>query len=121
MPFEGISKELERFIRQHVRTAEQLEVLLLLRRAPEECWSPTLVAGELQIEIASAARRLQDLAARGLVASDRSPGRYVYALSAPELSRLVDELAQLYTERRDALISAAFTELEDCNDGLRRA
>jgi hypothetical protein len=108
---EGLSEELLGFIRQHVSSIEQLEVLLLLRRDPAQTWEADGVAAELRIQPRSAAARLDSLTKAGL-ARHLSPA-YVFDASNPELTKLVDALAEAYQTHRVTVIQTIFAKPAD--------
>lgn len=110
MGTQGIPDEVEAFIREHIHSIEQLEVLLLLKRSPNEVWSAELVARELRIDAESAARRIEDLVGRGLIGSASFTDRYCYAPKSPELDRCVEGLTRAYGDRRVSVIALIFTK-----------
>jgi predicted transcriptional regulator len=105
----AIPEDVERFIAEHVHSVEQLEILLLLHRTRARAWSPDEIARELRIDAGSAASRLEDLRARGLVAANGSP-TYVYAPTSLEGDSVVTKLATTYSERRVAVINLIFSK-----------
>lgn len=104
----GFPEIVESFVRTHVRSVEQLEVLLLLRRAQNETWTPETMARELRIDVASARRRLEDLRRAGFARDGDFHGRFVYALGSAERERALDLVAQAWTDRRASLITLIF-------------
>ena len=99
------------FVARHIESVAQLEVLLLLRAAPEKGWTAAEVASALVIQPESvAAGWLQDLAARGLA---REQG-HSYRYHPPEdLRRTLDELAESYAKYRVTLVSLIFAKPSD--------
>jgi hypothetical protein len=99
----------QEFVRAHIQSVEQLEVLLLLfRTAPQE-WSAVAVSRELRIDPVSAARRLDGFHA-GELLHVRAGGEalcYRYA-ATPERDATVRLLADYYSERRTRLIEFIF-------------
>lgn len=100
----GIPEDVRRFLLQCIDSVEQLEVLLLLHRTPDQVWSPEAVAQALYSNTASIARRLAGLDVSGLVASDESRS-YRYQPSTAALEDTVTLLAETYRERRVAVIT----------------
>jgi hypothetical protein len=110
----GIPESVRRLIADHVKSVEQLEVLLLLRAHPDRDWSGEEVSRTLQSQPESAAARLADLAARGFCApSAESEARYRYAPATAALARAVDELADCYARRRHTVITLIFESPSD--------
>lgn len=110
----GIPEAVRRLIADHVKSVEQLEVLLLLRANPDRDWNGDEVSRTLQSQPESAAARLADLAARGFCARrGEGENRYRYAPATAALARTVDELADSYAKRRHTVISLIFESPSD--------
>jgi hypothetical protein len=107
----GIPDNVAQFIGDHISSLEQLEVLLLLAASGPREWDGGSVARELRIDPNSAAGRLEDLAARGLVV-ERS-GRYRFEPASQELADVVRLLAETYAERRVSVITLIFSKPSD--------
>jgi hypothetical protein len=105
----NLSDDLERFIRQEIRSIEQLEVLLLLSSKPEKWWSETEVFDVIRSSLLSVRDRLAELSAAGLLKRlDVHPLAYRCAPNTPERTRLIDELAEAYHRSRLAVIDAIY-------------
>ena len=97
---------MRRFIAQHIHSAAQLEVLLLVRAMPEREWSAHEVARARVSTPKMAEQLLEDLRARGLVTA--KDVRYRYA--PPEsLAAVVDDVAEAYSTRRVAVLGLIFS------------
>lgn len=106
----GLSDRVTRFIGEHIDSVEQLEVLLLLRRAAGQEWTADDVARELRIAAASAGGRLEDLERRGILArSDGKAGAFRYSPQKGEVDDSVGDLAAAYAERRVTVINLIFS------------
>jgi hypothetical protein len=111
----GIPERVRAFVREHIQSIEQVEVLLLLfRTAPRE-WTAMATGRELRIDPVSAARRLTDFQSHGLVQA--RPGDeallYWYDGASGSLDRAISELAAAYRERRTALINLIISTPND--------
>ncbi len=96
---------------QHINSVEQLEILLLLRRCSDRSWDAAAVAEELRTSEGSAAKRLDDLRAGGLVAESSESGQaYHYAPSSQWKRAAVDKLADLYAEAPFRVIDMIFAK-----------
>jgi predicted transcriptional regulator of viral defense system len=104
----GITDGVERFVRAHIHSVEQLEVLLHLRAQAARAFTADELARELRIHAASAQDRLEDLKGRGLLASPEG-GAYRYQ-PPPALAGDVDALARTYAERRVSVINLIFSK-----------
>jgi hypothetical protein len=104
-----ITPEVERFIRAHVHSVEQLEVLLLLSGAADRQWSAAQVSQQLQRQVDSVAGRLHSFAEQGLLqASGESPRLYRYSPGDSDRDA-IRALEQAYRIRKDAVIQLIFT------------
>jgi len=62
-----LPQDVEAFIRGHIRSVLQLEVLLLLHKVPERWWTPEEVDRELRSAVATTRQVLHDLCNAGLI------------------------------------------------------
>jgi hypothetical protein len=106
-----LSEELLAFIRQHIHSVEQLEMLLLVRREKGD-WTPEKVSEEMRTALPSAFDRLADLEQRGLLVSHRNGTgpAYRYAPKSGELEQIVSSLADAYAERKYTIIDLIFSK-----------
>lgn len=104
------SEALRAFIRKHISSVEQVEVLLLLSRTSPREWSAVTVGRELRIDPVSAARRLADFHEQGLVSVRVTDEAilYWYEGSSPADDRMIAELDREFRDRRMSLISLIF-------------
>lgn len=111
----GLSDELRAFIREHITSVEQVEVLLLLYRSSPREWSAVAVGRELRIDPVSAARRLSDFQERGLISVRATDEALVYWYegSSPADDRRIAELDREFRDRRTTLISLIFSSPSD--------
>ena len=115
-----ISEPVRRFIAQHIHSAAQLEVLLLLRAVPDREWSVDDVARAQVATARMSEQLLGDLDRRGLVARDSESGRYRYAPPG-NLSGVIDGLAEAYATRRVAVVGLIFSKPSAAVTGLAEA
>ena len=99
----NIPDDIHRFLLANIESVEQLEVLLLLWRGADTDWTAEAVARALYSQPSSVARRLATLHHKGLLA--QTDGRYRYAPKTDALGETVTRLADLYRERRVAVIT----------------
>ena len=85
------------FVREHVRSVWAVELLLLLRRDPERCWSPPDLVSELRASTSLVADNLQRFETSGLIAPE--DGCFRYAPASPVLEALCAQLESAYRER----------------------
>ena len=107
-------KEAQSFIADHVTSAEQLEVLLLLHGNPGTDFTAAEVSQRVYTVPAAATLRLEELVAAGLLQSDRaSDPRYRYAPQSARLGERVDALARAYRADRVGVIRFIFAKPVD--------
>ena len=117
--FQGVTgsalpQRVQRFLMTHIDSIEKLEVLLLLRNRTDREWTASAVALELRITEASAAARLEDLAASGLlVLTGEEPASYRYSPIRSDDVRDISELATTYAERRVSVITFIFSRPQE--------
>jgi predicted ArsR family transcriptional regulator len=100
----GLPDDVHRFLYQYIDSVEQLEVLLLTRRSPGRSWSAGDMARELYSHPTAIVQRFESLLGRGLL-RESVPGCFQYAPRSAELDRAVGRVAEMYRERRVAVIS----------------
>jgi DNA-binding IclR family transcriptional regulator len=102
----GLPPQVVRFVRRHVTSAGQLDVLLLLRGSPERSWTASAVAQEVYGDMAAVAPLLDTLCAQGLLVT--TPDGYRYRPKTRALAKSVEELADAYTRMRHRVIRAIY-------------
>ncbi|MGH7898587.1 MAG: hypothetical protein ACREQQ_11580 [Candidatus Binatia bacterium] len=119
---EGFRADVRQFILDFIDSVEKMEVLLLLERESARAWSAEEVAVELRTTAASAAARLEDLSAAGILESiGDSPRRHQLASADPALRELFGAVAHTYRERRVAVITLIYSRPPDAVRELARA
>ena len=105
-----VTDDAKRLIAAHIHSVEQLEVLLLLRAAPDKDWTAAEVARALVAQPDTALNRLDDLAGRRLVKRTGETFRY-----APDdaTARAVSQLAEAWATRRTTVIGLIFSKPSD--------
>lgn len=104
---EQIPGPVRAFVDAHLTSAVHLEVLLLLRRRPDNLFDAPAVGRELRIDVDQGAQMLSRLARSGL--ARRRAGCYGYHPRSLYLSRAVDALVEVYPAYRPAIISLIFS------------
>jgi hypothetical protein len=109
-----IPPEVRRFIAEHIETAEQLEILLLLQRSGEKQWTALDVSQAIYTVPASATMRLESLVAGGFLSSTGGADpRYRYAPRTDQLRKQVDALSEAYRLDRVGVIKLIFSKPPD--------
>lgn len=109
-----LSAAVRRFVAEHVDSAEQLDILLLLHREPGRTWTALDVSQAIYTVPASATMRLERLVTEGFVASSGgSNPSYSYHPSSEQLRSQVGELADAYARDRVGVIKLIFAKPPD--------
>jgi hypothetical protein len=108
---EGIPAEVERFILDNIHSVGQLEILLFLLETAPQQWTAEALARELRFATDSAAKRLEDLRSRGLVArTEEHEPAYRFAARDPRDDRVVRALAETYATWRVSVITLIYSK-----------
>lgn len=114
MSAEQITEAMEQFLREHISSLPELELLLLLEKRTRPDWSAAEVAAELRIDPQWTERKLDELHARGLVTCQSGPPeRYRFNPGASEQAAIVSQLAQCYERRRVSIITLIYSKPKD--------
>ncbi|HYG34462.1 MAG TPA: hypothetical protein VEC99_06735 [Clostridia bacterium] len=116
------SQELDQFIARYIGSVEQLEILCLLSVNPAKPWSVSEVFRVIQSSEPSVQERLEEFQREGFLVRE-TDGLYRYAPKAPDLTRMVAELAKAYQERRVTIVEMIYrprgNPLQDFADAFR--
>lgn len=93
------------FIREQLHSVWALELLLLMRRAPDRRWSEQELVTELRASPTLVTNNLAAFERGGLVSPDEE-GRYQYCPASLLLRALCDQLDEAYRERPVKVINA---------------
>ena len=100
-----LSEELQTFIRTHLRSVWELELLLLVSRDRGRAWSADELNRELRGSLGLISQILSKLEQAGLVG--RTPDdRYCYQPRSPEVEGIVRQLEETYAARPLAIVRA---------------
>jgi len=99
-----ISDEVRRFIAEHIDSVSLLDVLLLLRAAPDKAWTADEVSRALVTGEELAESQLATLVRHRLAVSEREGFRYAGGARA----EVVDDLAECYAKRRHTVIGLIY-------------
>ena len=102
---------LRAFVRKHVRSIGELEVLLWLRAHPQRAWTADEIARELRNNRNAATEYLRRFGRAGL-ARETEVGRYQYVDDATT-HELVTALADAYAERPVSVVDLIYAEPRD--------
>ncbi len=104
-----LPESVKKLIETHIKSVEELEVLLLLSGEPDKSWSSSEVFRTVQSNLNSIELKLAKLAAQGLLNSTPGPEiRYSYSSTPPELDAAVRLLREAYKVRPTRVIELIF-------------
>jgi len=109
----AIPEDVQRFITEHIESAEQLDALVLLHAHPQRTWSPEEVSQAIFSVPQSTARSLERLMQRGLAAGEGTPPVYRYAPGNAEADARVAAVAAAYRANRVEVVKLVFTPRAD--------
>lgn len=106
--------EVQELIEEHITSVAQLEVILLLRLAPERWWTVEALNTELRSSPTWLAKILHDLCVRGIVErKTNGEALFRYYRKTADLAAKVDALAQAYLIHRVRVIEAIYSKPSD--------
>jgi DNA-binding IclR family transcriptional regulator len=103
-----IPNHVKSFINEHVHSIAQLDVLVTLRNDPRIAWTPEQVANRLYLPPQTTHELLIDLVHRGFVT--QRDGGFRYEPADDSVHGAIDQLAELYQQRRVAVIAEIFAK-----------
>lgn len=106
-----IPEDVLHFIKGYIDRIEVLDVLLLLQSAPARAWSAPEVSDEMRSSPLAAARTLDALQSRGLLAKEGD--KFSFRPRSTDLDEKTARLADCYRQRRTAVITAIFARPND--------
>jgi hypothetical protein len=108
-----LSTNIKQFVTDHFDSVAELELLLLLRSDTSRSWTAEEAGKALYASPQAISLLMDSLKAKRLFATEGSQQLLVYRPETDELARLVDELADVYRERRVAVITAIYSKPSD--------
>jgi DNA-binding MarR family transcriptional regulator len=102
--------EIEQFLAQHIESLAQLELLLYLRSHPDRGWTCQDLSKQLYIAPDVCTSIVADLERRGFILRDAANSDlYRYRSTGVATDQLIDQLADLYQQRRVAVITQIYS------------
>src|ERR1041384_7529453 len=93
----GIPIEVQQFVRTHIQSLDQLEVLLLVSALPDREWTTDAVYRVVLSTPALVEERLEGFVKTGLLTRSGTPSSYRYAPATDEMAKQVSALGAAYT------------------------
>jgi hypothetical protein len=101
-----VDDKLKKFVKDHITSVAQLEILLLLHANPKQNWPVEKIVLELRTDGAGTRQQLGFLCQSALIQGDESNG-YSFASDA-EVLAITAALAQAYRLRRVTVVMLIF-------------
>ncbi|RYD72570.1 MAG: hypothetical protein EOP84_22955 [Verrucomicrobiaceae bacterium] len=109
MPEHKIAPDVRDFLRKHIRTVEQLEILLLLRQEKYREWTVPEVFAKVRSSEQSVAMRLAQFAEEGMLsASNGVPVTYRYSPRQSNLDDVIGRTGEAFQTRRVQVMETIF-------------
>lgn len=109
MGIETFPDSARHFLGRYIRSLEQLEVLLLLRREPDRWWTVPQVYEVIRSSHRSLEGGLEAFVGQGFLAQEKGPPpAFRYAPRSEELRAGVEQIAASYQHSRVRVIEAIF-------------
>jgi hypothetical protein len=105
--------QVKQFITDRIDSVAELELLLLMRSNSEKSWTPQEACARLYASADAISLLLRGLKNKRMLATTLNDQAFVYQPDSPEMARLIDELAELYRDRRVAVITAVYSKPTD--------
>lgn len=110
----GIPRDVQKLVRDHLKSLAQLEILLLLHAEPSRSFTADQVADTLRIDASWAGAELARLHEQGLFAEVDDSGRgYCYRPARTDEAETVDRLSRLFATHRVSIITLIFAAPSD--------
>jgi hypothetical protein len=114
MSSEGLSDAVKGFIREHIESVEQIEILALVRGAPEREWTAGAVEGVLRGSEQSIGHRLAQFARAGILAKvAEGDEAYRYEPKTAALDSAAAATVEAYRVRPVLLIESIYKRPTD--------
>lgn len=97
MTIEARRLQVDRFILEQIDSVPHLEALLLLFNSQPKLWSVQEMGASLYVRDDVAAKILESLQQRNLIAADpRKPNTYFYSAESQDRNRLLESVNEIY-------------------------
>jgi hypothetical protein len=103
-----ISEELRQFIRKYISSVSLLEMLLMLKKAPHQVWTPEEVSREMRSNPFYAKTQLEELVAAKLI-QEVSGGGFQFNENNPH-QEILEQFEELCNTRRFTVINYIYSQ-----------
>jgi hypothetical protein len=110
MSVQPVDPRVAQFIRDHISSVSQLELLLLIRTNTQRRWEVEELSRELRIDSAWTLSQLTEFVKHGLLERDEPTGRFYFHPRTEELDMAVTTVAQAYLLHRVSIVEMIFSD-----------
>lgn len=121
-PEQTVPPEVRQLIEQHIRSATEIEVLLLLYRAPETFWTASAAATVVGAREEDIRAHLGRFDAAGLIERGRQTEAFRFAPGTEETHAAVSALAKAYVDNRSdvlRIVIGSLSQITAFSDAFR--
>ena len=109
MPDDPLSPSVRAFLHDHIQSIEQLEILQVLQREPQDVWTSEGLFDVIRSNAASIESRLRQFVQGGLVEEvEPASGRFRYHPKSDEIASALVETLEAYRLRSVLVIETIF-------------
>lgn len=108
-----IPAEVQQFVTDHIRSLDELEVLLLVSALPDREWSVNAVYGVVLSNPSLVARRLEGFVRAGFLTRQGNPPLYRSAPQSEAVAAQISGLAAAYQLSRHKVAELIYSRPED--------
>lgn len=103
----------QQFVASHIRSLDQLEVLLLVSALPDRQWSVEAVYRIVLSNPALVARRLEGFVQAGFMSRSGEPPLYRFAPRSDDMAAQISALAAAYQLSRHKVVELIYSRPDD--------
>ena len=118
----SLPPDIRHFLQRHLRSAAEIDLLLLLFRSPETFWSPVAAANVVGVDERDIRSHFGRFAAEGLLERGKQTDAFRFAPARFQDRETIESLAEIYADRRDDVlraIPAAISQITAFSDAFR--
>ncbi len=121
-PVQTVSPEVSHLIERHIRSATEIEVLLLLYRAPETFWAASAAAAVVGASEQDVRAHFGRFEGAGLIERGRQTDAFRFAPASEEARVAVAALATAYEDNRNEvlrIVTGALSQITAFSEAFR--
>lgn len=108
-----VPAEVQQFVRNHIRSLDELEVLLLVSALPDREWSVDAVYGVVLSNPALVLKRLEGFVEAGFLTRSGEPPLYRFAPRSEDLAAMISAVGTAYRMSRHRIVELIYSRPDD--------